>query len=70
MASLMFGRTVRGIVEGDSVPTVFIPRRVDLFKQGRFPLDKLITTYPFENINDAVHDSEEGLAIKSVLTFA
>ncbi|WNM35713.1 NAD(P)-dependent alcohol dehydrogenase [Streptomyces sp. Li-HN-5-11] len=69
MAALMFGRTVRGIVEGDSIPSVFIPRLVTLFKQGRFPIDKLITTYAFENINGAVQDAEKGLSIKSVLTF-
>jgi Zn-dependent alcohol dehydrogenase len=30
----VFGRSLRGIVQGDSVPSVFIPQLVDLFKQG------------------------------------
>jgi aryl-alcohol dehydrogenase len=70
MASLLFGRSVRGIVQGDSVPSVFIPRLVDLFAQGRFPIDKLITTYAFEDVNKAAKDSEEGFVLKPVLTFA
>jgi aryl-alcohol dehydrogenase len=70
MPSLLFGRTVRGIIEGDSVPQLFIPALVDLHRQGRFPLDKLITTYPFEDINRAVEDAENGLIVKPVLTYA
>lgn len=69
MSSLLFGRTVRGIVEGDSVPRVFIPKLVELYKQGRFPIDKLIRTYAFDNINQAVEDSEKGITLKPVLTF-
>jgi aryl-alcohol dehydrogenase len=36
MPSLLFGRTVRGIIEGDSVPQLFIPALVNLHRQGRF----------------------------------
>ena len=70
MHTLLFGRSVRGIIQGDSVSSIFIPRLVDLFKQGRFPIDKLIKTYAFEDINTAAADSEKGLTLKSVLTFA
>jgi len=63
------GRTIRGIVEGDSHPDVFIPALIDLFAQGRFPLDKLLSFYPFERINDAIHDSEAGAAVKPVVQF-
>lgn len=56
-----------GIVEGDSVPNVFIPRMVDMYMNGQFPFDKLIKTYPFERINQAIEDSETGITIKPVL---
>ncbi|WP_427918333.1 NAD(P)-dependent alcohol dehydrogenase [Streptomyces sp. cg40] len=69
MSALLFGRSLRGIVEGDSVPQVFIPKLVDLYQQGRFPFDKLIRTYAFEDINQAVEDSEKGTTLKPVLTF-
>ncbi|NGO08925.1 NAD(P)-dependent alcohol dehydrogenase [Streptomyces sp. HC44] len=69
MSSLLFGRVVRGIVEGDSVPQLFIPKLVDLYRQGRFPFDKLIKSYAFEDINEAVEDAEKGTTLKAVLTF-
>jgi aryl-alcohol dehydrogenase len=64
------GRKIRGIVEGESNPDVFIPRLIELHKQGRFPFDRLITFYPFAKINDAIHDSKTGRSIKPVLRFA
>lgn len=64
---LLPGKTVRGIIEGDSVPDVFIPRLVDLYAQGRFPFDRLVRFYSLEEINQAAKDAEEGAAIKPVL---
>jgi aryl-alcohol dehydrogenase len=63
------GRSIRGIVEGDSHANVFVPALIDLFAQGRFPFEKLITFYPFEKINDAIRDSEAGAVVKPVVLF-
>ncbi len=70
IVQLLGGRKVRGIVQGESNPDVFIPTLIDLWRQGRFPFDRLVSFYPFERINDALHDSETGAAIKPVLRFA
>ncbi len=67
MITLLNGRTVKGIVEGDSVPDVFIPQLIELYRQGRFPFDRLITFYSFDEINKAVEDSEKGKVIKAVV---
>jgi aryl-alcohol dehydrogenase len=69
MDRLMNGRTVRGIVAGDSIPDIFIPRLIDLYLQGRFPFNKMITFYPFQEINKAAKDMEEGRVLKPVLRF-
>ena len=61
------GRVVRGIVEGDSVPDVFLPRLVELHERGRFPIDRLLTFYDFDQIERAAHDAEDGKTIKPVL---
>lgn len=64
---LTYGYTIRGIIEGDSDPDVFIPELVALYKAGRFPFDRLIKTYAFEDINLAVQDQHDGLCTKPVL---
>jgi aryl-alcohol dehydrogenase len=67
MDLIMNGRTVKGVIEGDAVPDLFIPKLVELYRQGRFPYDKMITFYPFDEINQAVEDMEKGRVIKPVL---
>ena len=64
---LVAGRTLRGIVEGDSVPMVFLPRLGELWLQGRFPVDRLMTFYDFDQINDAAAAAEAGTVVKPVL---
>ena len=67
MDKIMNGRTVKGIVAGDSVPDVFIPVLIELYRHRRFPFDQFITFYPFDEINKAVSDMEKGKVIKPVL---
>jgi aryl-alcohol dehydrogenase len=66
---LLAGRTVTGVVQGDSQPQRFIPQLLDYYQQGRFPFDKLLQHYPFHAINRAVADMEAGRCIKPVLVF-
>jgi aryl-alcohol dehydrogenase len=53
--------------QGESQPQVFIPTLVDLLMQGRLPLERMITFYPFADINRATQDSSDGTTIKPVL---
>ena len=61
------GRRLMGIVEGESVPEVFIPMLAELNRQGRFPFEKLVKFYGLAQINEAIHDSETGKAIKPII---
>jgi aryl-alcohol dehydrogenase len=70
VAVMSGGRTVRGIVEGDADPDVFIPRLVDLHLAGKFPFERLIAFYSMDQINTAVKDGEEGRVIKPVVRMA
>jgi aryl-alcohol dehydrogenase len=65
--SIILGITVKGIVEGDSNPDVFIPELMQLHLDGRFPFDKLVTKMPFDHINEAIEAQHDGSAIKVVL---
>ena len=64
---LLGGKTIRGIVEGDSTPKTFIPQLVDLYMQGKFDFDKLVKFYDFNEINQAAKDSEKGITLKPVI---
>ena len=61
------GQSVRGISGGDITPRQFVPRLIDLYRSGKFPIDRMIKTYGFAEISDAFRDSERGETIKPVL---
>jgi aryl-alcohol dehydrogenase len=68
-ASLVKGWTFKTIIQGSSIPQQFIPRLVELWKQGRFPFDKLVRTYKLDDINAGFADSASGAVIKPVVVF-
>jgi aryl-alcohol dehydrogenase len=70
IAAITYGYTVKGIVEGDSDPDIFLPELIAHYQAGRLPVDKFTKTYPFEQINQAIDDAHHGKCIKAVLTFA
>lgn len=61
------GLAVRGVVEGDSEPQTFIPRLAELYRRGELPLDKLVTTYPFDDFDRAWAAAKAGDVVKPVL---
>lgn len=67
---LLFNRKLRGIIEGQSISDIFIPRLIELYRQGKFPFDKLIKFYKFDEINQAAKDSEAGVTLKPVIRVA
>ncbi|MDG5746928.1 NAD(P)-dependent alcohol dehydrogenase [Qipengyuania sp. XHP0207] len=64
---ILSGRKIVGCVEGDAKVKQFIPTLVELYRQGRFPFDRLVERYPFEKINDAVADLHDGRVLKPIL---
>ncbi len=67
--SLLKGWNFRTIVQGSSVPQQMVPRLIDLWKQGQFPIDKLVKKYDFADINTAFDDSASGAVVKPLLVF-
>jgi len=61
------GRTVMGILGGDSDLVGFLPELMRHHAEGRFPFDRLIRYFDFDQINEAIHASESGEVVKPVL---
>ena len=64
---LRLGRTVLGSLFGDSVPALFIPRLVEFYRQGRLPIDRIVSEYGLDEINRAADDMLSGAAVKAVI---
>lgn len=63
-------RTLKGSYIGTCVPARDIPRYVALFREGRLPVDRLLSgTIALEDINAAFDDLADGKAVRTVVTF-
>lgn len=65
--AMTFGHTVKGIIEGDSDPDVFLPELMEHWRRGDLPFDRMIRTFPFDQINEAIAAQHHGDCIKVVL---
>ena len=65
----MFSKAIRVqfIMAGFAVPRIFLPRIIKWYQQGRFPVDRLVTTFPFAKINEAFEEAHAGRAVKPVV---
>ena len=61
--------TIKGsMMAGENaVPDIFLPQLISFWKQGKLPVEKLVTHYEFKDINQAIHDAHDGSAIKPIL---
>jgi aryl-alcohol dehydrogenase len=64
---MLQGKTLRGIVEGDANADLFIPELLRIQALGRFPFERLIRTYPLDQIQLAIDEAKSGATIKPVL---
>jgi alcohol dehydrogenase len=63
-------RTLKGSYIGTCIPSRDIPRYIDLYKQGRLPVDKLLTgRLTLDEINHGFDLLHEGKAIRQVVVF-
>ncbi len=71
MRALFSARTYRGSIGGSSRPDVDFPMYVDWLRQGKLPLDLLVTRrYRLDEINEACAALEQGqIAGRSILVF-
>ena len=66
----LWGKNVVGTLGGGSTSGELIPALIGLYRQGRFPFDRLVTTYGFDEMERAIEDAHEGETIKAVLRVA
>ncbi|KAJ5138487.1 Polyketide synthase enoylreductase [Penicillium bovifimosum] len=67
LALMMGCKRVVGVIEGCADPAVIVPQLIDLYKQGKFPVDKLSKLYSPAELEQALADLHTGTVIKPVI---
>jgi aryl-alcohol dehydrogenase len=61
------GKTWATTDTGFSVPHIFIPKIIEYYRAGKFPFDKMLRFYRFEEIEKAFAANRACTAIKPVV---
>lgn len=67
MDLVLLNRSIKGVLMGDAIPQLSIPKLIEYHQSGQFAFDKLVKFYKFEDINEASADSNSGKTIKPIL---
>lgn len=63
-------RTIVGSYLGSAVPRRDIPEYARLWREGRLPVEELISSrIPLSRINEAMDQLADGLAVRQVVVF-
>ncbi|KAL4864007.1 hypothetical protein BDV12DRAFT_201511 [Aspergillus spectabilis] len=64
------GKTITGCIEGNCIPREAVPQMIKWYREGRFPIDKLITFFPALEFGSALEQLHSGGVLKPVLTWS
>ncbi|KAK1090241.1 hypothetical protein LTR48_008676, partial [Friedmanniomyces endolithicus] len=53
---MVAGKSVQGAIEGEAYPAEFVPQMIKWYREGRFPIDKLIKFMPAEDFEQALKE--------------
>ncbi|KAJ5086811.1 Polyketide synthase enoylreductase [Penicillium alfredii] len=60
-------KRILGVIEGNSNPALLLPYLINLYKQGKFPIDKFSKAYDADSMDQALKDLHTGKVIKPVI---
>jgi aryl-alcohol dehydrogenase len=63
----LWGKRIVGTLGGSGRSTTLIGGLIELYRQGRFPFDRLVRWYGLDQIEDALADARSGEVLKPVL---
>ncbi|KAK5119074.1 hypothetical protein LTR62_000285 [Meristemomyces frigidus] len=64
---MVAGKTVSGAIEGEAYPPEFVPKMIGWYREGKFPVDKLVKFMPASEFEQALKEMHDGTTIKPIL---
>ncbi|EME47923.1 hypothetical protein DOTSEDRAFT_69751 [Dothistroma septosporum NZE10] len=67
---MVTGKQWIGAIEGGAYPPDYVPKMIQWYREGKFPIDKLMKFMPADQFNQAMHEMHSGETIKPILTWS
>ncbi|KAK5136942.1 hypothetical protein LTR08_001449 [Meristemomyces frigidus] len=69
-AFMSTGKQLIGAVEGHAYPPEYVPKMVQWYREGKFPIDKLVKFMPADQFDQALKEMHDGTTIKPILCWS
>ena len=56
-----------GAIEGQAYPPKYVPKMIQWYREGRFPVDKLMKFMPAHEFEQGLKEMHDGVTIKPIL---
>lgn len=66
---MVSGKKFIGAVEGDIIPSEYIPKMIGWYREGKFPIGKLMKTFKADDFMEAIHEMHTGETIKPIIVW-
>lgn len=66
---MVAGKQYIGAVEGDSITSESVPLMIRWWREGKFPLEKLVKRFKAEDFKEAIKEMHEGVTVKPVIVW-
>jgi aryl-alcohol dehydrogenase len=63
----LWGKRIVGTLGGSGRSDVLIPTLMELYRQGRFPFDRLVQFFDLDQVEEALRASAAGEVVKPVI---
>ncbi|KAK5117765.1 hypothetical protein LTR85_008740 [Meristemomyces frigidus] len=67
---MVSGKQFIGAVEGQAYPPEFVPKMVQWYREGKFPIDKLTKFMPADDFEQGLKEMHDGTTIKPILCWS
>ncbi|PNS19351.1 hypothetical protein CAC42_2528 [Sphaceloma murrayae] len=64
---MVSGKSYRGVIEGESNAPEYVPKMIQWYREGRFPLDKIVKFMDAKEFDKGLHEMHTGETIKPVI---
>ncbi|KAF2216159.1 hypothetical protein CERZMDRAFT_119815 [Cercospora zeae-maydis SCOH1-5] len=64
---MISGKQWIGAIEGGAYPPEYVPKMIQWYREGRFPIDRLAKFMKADDFNQALHEMHTGETIKPIL---
>jgi Zn-dependent alcohol dehydrogenase len=64
------GKQFIGAIEGQAYPPEYVPKMIQWYREGRFPIDKMMKFIKAEDFEQALKEMHDGTTIKPILTWS